>query len=420
MKYGLLGKKLAHSYSKTIHESFAPYEYELKELTEEELDSFMKRKEFSAVNVTIPYKETVMKYLSFIDDAAKEIGSVNTVVNKNGVLYGYNTDFYGLRALLLKNGFELENKKVLVLGSGGTSKTAAAVCRALGAREIYVVSRSGEVNYQNVLSLHSDAQYIINTTPCGMFPNNVKSAISLDGFDCLEGVCDVIYNPLRTSLLLEAKEKGLRYCGGLYMLVMQAVKASGLFLGTEYDESTGDSVYRKLAKEKENIVLTGMPGSGKSTIGLLVAKILSRPFADTDKLIIEKAGMEISDIFSKYGEEYFRTLESEVIAELSKKTGLVISTGGGAVLKKENIRNLSQNGKIFFLDRPLEQIVPTSDRPLSSDELSLKKRFEERYDIYKSTCDERIPVDGVPEHAAALILGKENHYENSCPQRTEY
>ena len=207
--------------------------------------------------------------------------------------------------------------------------------------------------------------------------------------------------------MLEAKEKGLRYCGGLYMLVIQAVKASELFLSTEYDEITGDSVYRKLAKEKENIVLTGMPGSGKSTIGLLVAKMLSRPFVDTDKLIIEKAGMEISDIFSKYGEKYFRTLESEVVAEVSKKTGMVIATGGGAVLKKENIKNLSQNGKIFFLDRPLEQIVPTSDRPLSSDELSLKKRFEERYDIYKGTCDERIPVDGVPEHAAKLILGKE-------------
>lgn len=407
MKYGLLGKKLAHSYSKIIHESFAPYEYELLELTEAELDSFMKKKEFSAVNVTIPYKETVMKYLSTIDAAAKEIGSVNTVVNKNGALCGYNTDFYGLRALLINNGFELKDKKVLVLGSGGTSKTATAVGRSLGAKEICVVSRNGELNYQNVLSLHGDAQYIINTTPCGMFPDNKSSAISLDGFVALEGVCDVIYNPLRTPLLLEAKEKKLKYCGGLYMLVMQAVKASELFLGTEYPESTGSSVYEKLLREKENIVLTGMPGSGKSTIGALLSKELLRPFVDTDELIEEKAGRTIPDIFSKFGEEYFRKLESEVIAETSKKTGLVVATGGGAVLKKENVKNLSQNGKIFFLDRPLEQIVPTADRPLSNSELSLKKRFAERYEIYQDTCDKRIPVDGVPQHAVKLILGKE-------------
>lgn len=419
MKYGLLGKKLAHSYSKIIHEAFAPYEYELLELTESELDSFMKKKEFSAVNVTIPYKETVMKYLSFIDDAARKIGSVNTVVNNNGVLFGYNTDFYGLRALLLKNGIEPKGKKALVLGSGGTSKTAVTVCRSLGAREVHVVSRSGNVNYQNVLSLHGDAEIIINTTPCGMFPDNKSSAMSLEGFTCLEGVCDVIYNPLRTPLLLEAKERGVKFCGGLYMLVMQAVKASELFLGTEFAEGTGDSVYQKLAREKENIVLTGMPGSGKSTIGLLLAQELSRPFVDTDSLIVEKAGMEISDIFSKYGEEHFRALERKVIAEASKRTGLVIATGGGAVLKSENIKNLSQNGKIFFLDRPLEQIVPTSDRPLSSDECALKKRFEERYEIYKATCDERIPVDGVARHAAKLILGKEEqNNENSCPQRT--
>lgn len=407
MKYGLLGKKLAHSYSKIIHEAFAPYEYELLELTESELDSFMKKKEFSAVNVTIPYKETVMKYLATIDAAAKEIGSVNTVVNNNGVLFGYNTDFYGLRALLINNGFELKDKKVLVLGSGGTSKTATAVCRSLGAREVHVVSRNGKVNYQNVLPLHGDAEIIINTTPCGMFPDNKSSAMSLEGFTCLEGVCDVIYNPLRTPLLLEAKERGVKFCGGLYMLVMQAVKASELFLGAKYPESTGSSVYEKLLRGKENIVLTGMPGSGKSTIGLLLAQKLSRPFVDTDSLIVEKAGMEISDIFSKYGEEHFRALESEVIAEASKRTGLVVATGGGAVLKKENVKNLSQNGKIFFLDRPLEQIVPTADRPLSNSELSLKKRFAERYEIYQDTCDKRIPVDGVPQHAVKLILGKE-------------
>ena len=405
MKYGLLGKKLGHSYSKTIHEAFAPYEYELLELTEEELDSFMRARSFCAVNVTIPYKEAVMKYLDFIDEAAKQIGAVNTVVNKEGVLYGYNTDFYGLRSLLLKNGFELSGKKVLILGSGGTSKTAEAVCRSLGG-EAHVVSRSGKVNYENVLSLCGDSSYIINTTPCGMYPQNEGQALSLEGFKGLEGVADVIYNPLRTKLLLEAGEKGLRYCGGLYMLVLQAVKASELFLNCEFPEKTGEEVYKKLLSQKENIVLTGMPGSGKTTIGRLISERLSREFVDTDELIVKKAGMEITEIFSKFGEACFRALESEVIGEASKRTGLVVATGGGAVLKKENIAALRQNGRIFFLDRPLFQIIPTADRPLSSDERALQKRFEERAPIYKTTCDEAVFVDGIPEHAASAIIDR--------------
>lgn len=405
MKYGLLGKKLGHSYSKTIHEAFAPYEYELLELTEEELDSFMRARSFCAVNVTIPYKEAVMKYLDFIDEAARQIGAVNTVVNKAGVLYGYNTDFYGLRSLLLKNGFELSGKKVLILGSGGTSKTAEAVCRSLGG-EAYVVSRSGKVNYENVLSLCGDSSYIINTTPCGMYPKNEGQALSLEGFKGLEGVADVIYNPLRTKLLLEAGEKGLRYCGGLYMLVLQAVKASELFLNCEFPEKTGEEVYKKLLSQKENIVLTGMPGSGKTTIGRLISERLSREFVDTDELIVKKAGMEITEIFSKFGEARFRALESEVIGEASKRTGLVVATGGGAVLKKENIAALRQNGRIFFLDRPLFQIIPTADRPLSSDERALQKRFEERAPIYKTTCDEAVFVDGISEHAASAIIDR--------------
>lgn len=403
MRYGLLGKTLAHSYSKTIHEMFAPYEYELIELSKEELDLFLKEKNFSALNVTIPYKETVIKYLDFVDEAAKKIGAVNTIVNKNGALYGYNTDFFGLRGLIEKNGFDFKNKKVLVFGSGGTSKTAVTVSKSLGASEAVVVSRSGSVNYKNVLSLHGNASFVINTTPCGMFPNNNGKAMSLDGFNNLEGVVDVIYNPLCTNLLLEAKKRGIPFCGGLYMLVFQAVKASELFLSKAYPESTAEEVYKKLLFEKENVVLTGMPGSGKTTIGSLVAKKLSRLFVDTDELITEKAEMPITEIFEKKGEEYFRNLESEVIAEVSKKTGLVIATGGGAVLRKENTENLSQNGKIFFLDRPLSQILPTSDRPLASDESALKKRFEERYDIYRETCDVKIDVDGIAEHAAKKI-----------------
>ncbi len=404
LKYGLIGERLGHSFSKVIHESFAPYEYELCELDRFEVHEFMKKHDFKAVNVTIPYKETVIEYLSYIDEAAKKIGSVNTIVNRDGKLFGYNTDFFGFKRLLERNGFELKNKKVLILGSGGTAKTAFAASESLGAREVIIVSRSGKVNYKNVKEIHGDASYIINTTPCGMFPQNDTSAITLDGFSALEGVADVVYNPLETKLIRQARQLGLKHCCGLYMLVAQAVKASEIFLDTKYDSEVYEKTFRSVLSLKQNIVLVGMPGCGKSTIGKALAKKLNREFVDTDELIIKNEGKPIPEIFKSFGEKYFRDAETKAIKEASSKNCLVIATGGGAVLRKENIDALSSNGKIFFLNRPVEDILPTGDRPLSSNMSDLKKRFDERYPIYKSVCDEEIFVDGVVSDSVDKII----------------
>ena len=404
MEYGLIGEKLGHSFSKVIHELFAPYEYDLCEIEKDKLDSFMQKREFKAINVTIPYKQAVIPYLSYIDEAAEKIGAVNTIVNRDGKLYGYNTDFFGFKALLEKNGFGLKNKKVLVLGSGGTAKTACAVCRENGAKEVYVVSRGGEINYENVKKLHGDAAYIINTTPCGMFPNNDTSAISLDGFTALEGVADVVYNPLETKIVRQASQLGLKHCCGLYMLVAQAVKASEFFLDTHYDDEVYSSVYNSVLMKKQNVVLVGMPGCGKSTIGKALAESMGKEFADTDELIIKNEKMPIPEIFAKHGEAYFRNAETAAVKEAASKNGYVIATGGGAVLKRENVDALSANGKIFFLNRPLEDILPTDDRPLSSNITDLKKRFDERYPIYKSVCDEEIFVDGIIQNSVDKII----------------
>lgn len=404
MKYGLIGKKLGHSFSKVIHGFFADYEYELKELEESELDEFLTKREFTALNVTIPYKEAVIPYLHYIDDSAKKIGAVNTVVNKDGKLYGYNTDFFGMRKLILKNDFDFSGKKVLILGSGGTAKTAYAVAESLGAKEIYKVSRSGEINYDNVKKIHFDASFIINTTPCGMYPNSDTQAITLDGFENLSGVIDVVYNPLETALSRQARKRGIKSCCGLYMLVAQAVLASEIFIGQKYDESVYEKTYNFVLSQKQNIVLTGMPGSGKSTIAKALSKKLSKEFFDTDTLVVEKDGRQISEIFSCDGEEYFRNAETEAIKSVSQKSGVIIATGGGAVLRPENIDYLSSNGKIFFLDRPLDDIIPTKDRPLAKSREALEKRFNERYPIYKETADEIIDVDGNIQSTVNKIL----------------
>lgn len=406
MKYAVIGEKLGHSFSKVIHEHFAPYKYDIVEVAPDAFDAFMKNRDFSGINVTIPYKQRVMEYLSYIDPMAKEIGAVNTVVNRDGVLSGYNTDFGGLKKLILRQGFDFTDKKVLILGSGGTSKTAFAVSKALGAASVHKVSRKGELNYDNVLSLHANADFIINTTPCGMFPKNDTAAISLDGFDILKGVVDVVYNPLETMLVRQAKEKGVKACCGLYMLVAQAVLASEIFLGTTYDESVYEDTYRFVLAKKQNIVLTGMPGSGKSTIGKALAERLGKEFIDTDELIIKNEKIPISEIFARHGEPYFRSAETEAIKEASAKSGCVIATGGGAVLKKENVNFLRSNGKIFFLNRPIDDILPTDDRPLSSNRSDLQKRFDERYPIYKETADEEIFVDGKVENAVRRIEEK--------------
>lgn len=404
MKYGLIGGKLRHSFSKPIHESIAPYSYELKEIPEKEFDSFMKEKNFSGINVTIPYKTAVIPYLDFIDPIAEKIGAVNTIVNKKGKLYGYNTDFYGFRGLLEKEGFNPENKKVLILGSGGTCKTVLAVCESLNASEITIVSRTGIVNYSNVYELHGDAEFIINTTPCGMYPDNFTSPVDLSRFKNPEFVVDVIYNPLKTGLCVQADKLGIKSCSALYMLVLQAVLSAEKFTEMPLDaEKASEEVFQKLSKEKRNIVLVGMPGSGKTTIGKALAEKAGKDFIDTDDMIKETYG-DITAIFESYGEETFRAYETEKVKQVAILSGKVIATGGGAVLKNENIDALRQNGTIFFLDRPLEDIVPTDDRPLSSDYEALKKRYEERYDRYLEVSDYVIRVDGVADNAVNLIM----------------
>lgn len=404
MKYGLIGEKLSHSFSKPIHESIADYDYEIMEIKRDELDSFMKEKSFCGINVTIPYKAAVIPYLDYVSQDAMKIGAVNTVVNRQGKLYGYNTDFGGMKALIENEGFDFKNAKILILGSGGTSKTARAVSEALGASNIITVSRSGEVNYDNALLLHGDCDYIINTTPCGMYPNNDTYAIDPRDFNKLKGVVDVVYNPLETPIVRLAKEKGVKGVTGLYMLVAQAVLACEIFTEKklEVKKITGE-VFSKIKKEKQNIVLIGMPGCGKSTIGKALSELTSRKIIDTDDIIKEKYG-EISDIFSNYSEDFFRDKESEAVKEVSKNSGYIIATGGGAILRKENIDLLRQNGVIFFLNRPIEDIIPTADRPLSSDYAALKKRFDERYDKYISAMDYEIFVDGDPENAAEKIM----------------
>lgn len=404
MKYGLIGEKLGHSFSKPIHEKIADYSYEIKEIKPSDLDAFMKEKDFNCINVTIPYKSAVIPYLDFVSETAKRIGAVNTIVNREGKLYGYNTDFGGLKGLIERHDFDLKNKKVLILGTGGTSKTANAVCESLGAKEIVFVSRKGEVNYENVYSLHADAAYIINTTPCGMYPDNFSSPIEFSAFNSLEGVADAVYNPLKTRFCLEVERKGAKSCNGLYMLVFQAVLACELFTGEELEkEKFAEEIYLEILKEKRNIVLIGMPGSGKSTIGKALATATGKEFIDTDEMITEKHGV-ISEIFKEKGEEYFRNIEAEAVKEASMLSGRIIATGGGAILRKENVDALKQNGIIIFLNRPLEDIIPTSDRPLSSDIEALKKRFEERYDKYLSSADAEIVVDGAVENSVSKIM----------------
>lgn len=390
MKYGCIGEHLKHSFSKEIHNALTDYEYDILEIPKEELADFAEKKDFLAINVTIPYKELIMPHMHYIDAHAKEIGAVNTIVNRSGKLYGYNTDFHGMSELIRHAGIQIKGRKVVILGTGGTSKTAFAVAKALGAKEVLRVSRSARedaIIYDELYEKHSDADVIINTTPCGMFPNISDSPIDISKLKNLSGVIDAVYNPLRTSLILDAKKRGISAEGGLYMLVSQAVRASEIFIGTTYPNNETERIYKKIVRDKENIVLIGMPASGKTTVGNILAEKMDREIIDTDELISMRVGKSIPVIFSEYGEEYFRRIESEIIEEVSSKTGVIISTGGGAVLNENNVNALRKNGRIYFIDRPLDALIPTSDRPLASTREAIEKRYNERYSIYTSSSD---------------------------------
>ena len=406
MQYGLIGEKLTHSFSKEVHQKLFDYEYELKEIKKEDLKDFMTKRDFKAINVTIPYKKAVMPYLDFISDIATRIGAVNTVVNKNGKLYGYNTDFYGLKALIEKENIEIKNKKVLILGSGGTAKTAYTVASYLNAKEIYKVSRSeGQdvITYKQATEDHSDADVIIDTTPCGMYPNIDTFAIDIDNFKNLSGVVDVVYNPLCTALVRKAKDKGIKAIGGLYMLITQASYSAEKFTGLTVPKEKNDSVFKKIEKEKMNIVLTGMPASGKTTVGKILSRMLNMEFIDTDKEIEKQKGVSIGEIIDSVGEQGFRDIETDVIKNVCTKNHCVIATGGGAVLREENIERLKLNGKIYFLDRPIDELTATADRPLSNTKEKLKKRFEERYNIYVDTADFTVKSKPTAEQNAEII-----------------
>lgn len=407
MEYGLIGERLSHSFSKEIHEKIEDYSYELMEVKREELDSFMKKAPFKAINVTIPYKEAVIEYLDDISDTAREIGAVNVIVNSNGRLYGDNTDFAGMKSLIENAGIIISGKKVLILGTGGTSKTAFAVAKSMGASSVLKVSRRDTpeaITYGEMYESHTDARVIINTTPCGMYPNADDVPVDIEKFPCLEGVIDAIYNPLRTRLVSDAKKRGIKAEGGLFMLCAQAVFAAEKFTGKTYPLDMTEKIYSEIYLKKQNIVLIGMPSSGKSTVGRLLAKELGMEFADTDDMIVKKHKISIPEIFSRYGEELFRDWEAECVREVSLKSGYVIATGGGAILRKESADLLRQNGRLYFLDRPLKDLMPTSDRPLAKDSDAIKKRYEERYPIYKNTADEIVDNSVSPLECAQKII----------------
>lgn len=379
-KYGLLGEKLGQSFSKKIHAFFGDYQYDYYPVDRSGFIKLWESGSLSGMNVTIPYKELAYSLCDELSETALEAGCVNTVTFRNGRTYGDNTDVFGFMYMLSRGGISLEGKSVIILGSGGTSKTARCAAGKLGAKKISVVSRRGEINYDNVYDL-ADTQIVINTTPLGMYPKNGECAVDISRFPRLEGVADVVYNPLKTKLMLDAEKLGIRKVGGIYMLVAQAHAAAERFLDKKLPEELIEKAVSSILAEVTNIVLIGMPGSGKTTIGRKLAKKLSKKFYDTDEILSTREGASCSELLEKLGEEKFRELECEIVAEVSKETGAVISTGGGVVERKENRAALSQNGKICYIERELSSLA-TDDRPLSKDVAALFGRRKEKYEAF--------------------------------------
>lgn len=400
MVCGLLGRTLGHSYSPQIHSMLGNYTYQLFEKEPDEVENFLKSGNFDGLNVTIPYKQTVIPFLDELSPVAQALGAVNTIVRRDGKLIGHNTDFFGFQELVRASGLKMAEKKVLVLGTGGASKPVTAVLRELGA-QVISISRSGDDNYDN-LSRHADASVIVNTTPVGMYPKNGAAPLSLDGFLNLEGVLDIIFNPARTQLMLEAESRGLTAMGGLRMLVAQAKESSEWFTATAIPQGKIDEIFHALTCQMENIILIGMPGCGKTTIGGMLGKALGRTVVDADEKIVTMAGMSIPEIFARDGEEGFRQLETQVLSDLGKQSGLVIATGGGCVTRQENYPLLHQNGKLFWLRRDIA-MLPTDGRPLSQKQ-SLDAMYALREPLYTAFADHVIDNNGTPEETVARIL----------------
>lgn len=406
MEYGLIGGKLGHSYSRLIHELVGGYPYELRALpTEAEAHAFLQAREFKAINVTIPYKQLVIPYCDEIEPRAAAIGAVNTLVNHNGKLYGYNTDYAGFDYLLRRHGVELAGRTVLVLGTGGTHATVCAVCRDHGAAQVLTASRSGRdgaLRYEQAM-LRSDVQVIVNTTPAGMYPANGSCLLELDAMPHLEAVLDAVYNPFRTELLLRAEERGIpAYCG-FEMLVAQAVFAAERFLHKSFDEAVIAEVHRTLKRGISNVSLIGMPGCGKSTVGAALAQKLEKRYVDLDALIEKNAGMPIPEIFQREGEAAFRRYETAAVAEVGKDNGQVIACGGGVVKTPGNARLLRQNGPILWVRRPV-QFLAMGGRPLSTGRGALLKMQQERTPLYSAAANAAVDNAGTLEEAVAAAV----------------
>ncbi len=393
MKYGLIGEKLGHSFSKEIQERIAElkgiqdYEYELCELDEQAFKAFMEKKDFKGINVTIPYKKAVIPYLDHIDDSAKEIGAVNTIVNRDGKLYGYNTDFGGFLYMLRQHNVSMNDKKVLIIGNGGASAAVQAVCRHENAGSITAVSRSannGAISYDEMYTSHLDSEIIINTSPVGMYPNIGNSPVDISWFHRAEYVIDVIYNPILTRLCFEAQEANIKRIIGLEMLIAQAKYAFEIFKDIQFDDSIIDEIKKEMLKERCNIVLIGMPSAGKTTIGMMLQDKLNKEFIDLDDLIIKKAGKSIPEIFKESGESGFRAIETEVAIDASKLNNKIIATGGGAIKHKVNMDFLRLNGITIFIDRDINNLISADPtRPLSSSKEALQQMHKERQPLYQ-------------------------------------
>jgi len=401
MLCGLLGRSLVHSYSPQIHSQLGSYPYKLFQIEPEALDAFFRDVPFDGINVTIPYKKSVIPHCDTLSPQAEQLGAVNTIVRRpDGKLVGHNTDYFGFQSMIAHSGLSVSSKKVLVLGSGGASATVVAVLNAMNATPV-VISRSGENNYSN-LSRHQDASIIVNTTPVGTFPEVLYAPLDLTQFPHLEGVLDLVYNPARTQLLLQAERLGLITENGLWMLVAQAKESAEWFTEKRIRDNLISDIYNKLQRQMQNVVLIGMPGSGKSTIGRLLAERLGKAFTDADTIVEERALMSIPDIFSNYGEDRFRQEETATLLELGKRSGLVIATGGGCVTREENYEHLHRNSKIIWLQRDISAL-PTDGRPLSQQN-SLEAMYEIRKPMYERFADFAVDNNQSAEVTVETIL----------------
>ena len=402
MNIYLIAQKLSHSFSPFIHKGLADYNYQLKELNKDELDAFFKERDFDGLNVTVPYKIEVMKYLDFISPEAKECGAVNTVVNKDGKLYGYNTDYYGFCYMAQSAGVQIKGRDVVIIGSGGASKPVALACEKLGAKSTLVLSHAD--NKKGSVEKFYDCDVLINTTPVGMFPETGTIPVNLEHFKKCENVLDIIYNPSKTKLLLEAERLGKKAVNGLSMLVAQAKKACEIFTGEEVADEKICAIQRALEDDTKNIILVGMPGSGKTTIGKIIAEKMGREFVDTDDVILHSYGPPASLIRTQ-GERIFRELEKKTLAEVSKKSSLVISTGGGIVTCPENLELCRQNGYTVFIGRELK-LLATDGRPLSQGEDALEKLYEVRKPLYNAFAEAGVQNNSTPEQVAENVINK--------------